>query len=78
MSNTKKLHPSDYMIITKFIDYVTFKKKESVSLEISARYVAELLGINPNMKNHLISRKFRRMLDAKMIVIKSLQMNHVK
>lgn len=78
MSKTKKVHSSDYMIMTKFIDYVTFKRKEDVTLEISARYVAELIGIDPNVKNHLISRKFRRMLDTKMISIKSGDKAYVK
>lgn len=58
------IHKDDKQIVFQFIDNVRLRGKENVSLEISARHVAEYVGINPNVTNAKLANKFASMIEA--------------
>ena len=63
----KKLHYEDRTVVITFIDYARLAKKEDVDLEISARHVAEHVGVNPNMTNGRLANAFAALLENKQI-----------
>lgn len=71
MSNKNKiyLHPEDRCAVIKFIDYVRLQKSKPTNpkIEISARYVAEYVGINPDVDNARLANKFDSLLEQKII-----------
>ncbi len=60
----KKLDPTDKQLMTDFIDQVRLGKKENVKLEISARQMAEAMGIDPNVPNRKLVQKFEDIFNA--------------
>lgn len=58
------LHREDKRVVVSFIDYARLGKKENVSLEISARYVAEMLKVNPDQSNRRLANRFASLLEA--------------
>lgn len=66
----QKLHPEDRAKLYRFIDYARLKRsqKEDVKLEIDARYLAEFVGINPDMSNRRLANAFANKIEAKAII----------
>jgi hypothetical protein len=60
----KTLHKEDKNVIINFIDNVRLRRSENVKLEISARYVAIFLKINPDQSNSKLANKFSSLLEA--------------
>lgn len=49
---------SDRKTMIAFIDYARLRQPENVQLEVQARYVAEGMGINPNIGNAALANRF--------------------
>lgn len=61
-----KLHKEDKEVAYNFIDYVRLGRGYGVrvALEIQARYVAEFIGISPDVSNAKLADKFASLFES--------------
>ena len=71
MKRAKKLHREYAQKVVRFIDHVRLNKSvlENIDLEIDARYIAEHVGIDPNMSNAKLANAFASRAEAKAIIL---------